>query len=379
MEVPLFGQRFFVRHICHGVVSYPELNKVLLLREEVLRKMDPKMSGVPVVYNTEHLTQAEGEEIAKADRKGGLVEGVVVKSFFNEMDGWHWCEFMAWDENVLAAIKAGIGVSNAYFITSKAPAGEFNATAYDIEVMDAVYDHLLITAKPRYEDSQAPGILTPEEFKQYNEQRKEKLALVTNQKESTVELFKIFNRQPAEIKLDGVEAFLPKSKKTVLITQILNEKDEEMKKEEDGEQMANMDHKVKVGNSTKSLHELMDCYNKVMRENEALKTENAEWKEAAGEKAENSEESEEEKKERLKNEKEKEDKEKAENAEKEKTENQKREAIRIKNEKLRRGPSREEAIKNSRSLNDDSPYEQPVIRFKEDAVAAGLEKYGKVD
>ena len=380
------GKRFFCRHIVQGVASYPELNKVLLLREEALRKMDPTMSGVPVVFNTEHLSQKEGEEIARADRKGAYIEGIVNKSFFNEWDGWHWCEIQVWDENALAAIAQGIGVSNAYVMNSKAPGGEYQATPYDIEVMDGEYDHLLITARPRYEDSLATGILTPEQFKAYNEKRKEQLALVTNQKESPVDILKIFNRQPADIKLDGVEVLLPKSKKTVLITNVLNAADEQMEKEEKGEQMANMDHKVKVGNSTKSLHELMDCYNKVMSENEALKAENKEWMEAAGETAENASETDEEKKKREDEEKAKNEKDEKEKGEKEKAENAKREAIKIKNQKLAaariNGPARESArIANSRSRSGqpDGPYEQPVIRFQEDAVADGLKHYGSVE
>src|SRR5579872_6457777 len=348
------GKRFFCRHIVQGVASYPELKTVLLLREDVLRKMDPSMSGGPVVINTEHLTQQEGEELAKADRKGAYIEGIVNKSFFNEWDGWHWCEIQVWDENALAAIEAGIGVSNAYVINSKAPGGEYQATPYDIEVMDGEYDHLLITARPRYEDGLATGILTPEEFKAYNESRKEKLALVTNSKEPPVDILKIFNRQPADLKLDGVEVLLPKSKKTVLITNVLNEKDAEIEAEDRGEQMANMNHKVKVGNSTKSLHELMDCYNKVMSENEALKAENKEWMEAAGEKAENASETDEEKKKREDEEKAKNEKEEKDKAEKEKAENQKREAIRVKNQKLaaarHSGAARASAlIANSRS------------------------------
>lgn len=381
------GKRFFCRHIVQGIASYPELKKVLLLREEVLRKLDPTMSGVPVVFNQDHLRLGEGEEMARVSRKEGVFvgEGIVNKSFYNEWDGWHWCEVQVWDEMALAAIAQGIGVSNAYVINSKAPGGEYQATPYDVEVMDGEYDHLLITARPRYEDSQATGILTPEEFKAYNESRKEKLALVTNEKEPPMGLFEFIDRKKDDSfskLIEGKEVLLPKSKKTVLITNVLNAVDEQMKKEEDGEQMANMDHKVKVGNSTKSLHELMDCYNKVMAENDAMKGEIEEWKKAAGETAENAEETPEEKRAREEEEAKNAKEEEEEKKKKDKAENEKKEAIRVKNEKLvaarRNGPRIAAMVHNARPGIQDQ-FEQPIIRFKEDAIADGLEHYGKAD
>lgn len=368
------GQRFYALHMVEGLANYPEMNKVLLIREEAIRRMDPTMSGVPVVFNTSHLTKIESEQIARADRKGAYLEGIVNKSFFNENDGRHWCEIVVWDDNALAAIAQGTGVSNAYVINSKAPGGEYHAFAYDMEVMDGEYDHLLITANPRYEEAK---ILTPEQFEAYNKSRKEKLALVTNQKESTVGLFK---RTPEEIDLSKLDYEMPKSKKTVNVQMILNKVDEDMKKEEDGEQMANMGHKVKIGNATMKLSDLMADYGKKCEENLKLKNENDEWKAAAGESAENANESEEDKKKR-------EDKEKADNAknesekaEKEKAENEKKDAIRVKNEKLKAARSKDELIRvaNSRGTGT-SQYEQPVLRFKEDAVADGLEHYGKAD
>lgn len=368
------GSRFFVRHICEGVAYYPEMKKMLLVREETLRKMDPTMSGVPLVFNTEHLTLKEGDQIAKAERVGGLIEGMVIRSFFNENDGRHWCEFMSWDDNAIAAIKAGIGVSNAYVINSKAPGGEYHAVEYDFEVMDAEYDHLLLTDSPRYEE--ARPILTPEQFKAYNESCKEKLALVTNSKEPSMSLFE---RKPAEIKLEGVEWVGPKSKKSFLITNVLNAVDEEMKKEEDGEAMANMNHKVKVGNATMKLCDLMSEHGKLMEENMKLKNENAEWEKAAdGNTAENEKTDEE----KAKNAKEEEEKEKAKNAKdeeekKEKAENMKR--IQNKVERLKAGPARAGAVLMTNSRNGNGEFEQPVIRFKEDAVEDGLKHYGTLE
>lgn len=374
------GQRFYCLHICEGVANYPEMKKMLLLREETLRKMDPTMSGVPVVFNTEHLTQQEGEELAKADRKGAFIEGIVNKSFFNEHDGRHWCEIQVWDENALAAIAQGIAVSNAYVINSKAPGGEYHAVKYDLEVMDGEYDHLLITARPRYEEAK---ILTPEQFEAYNKSRAEKLALVTNSKESSMTVLKTFERKAVEFLLDGKEVEGPKSKKMILITNAIEAMDNALKEKEDagGEEMANMSHKVKVGNSTKSLHELMDCYNAVMKERDDLKAENDQYKAEGEEDVENANETPEEKKSREEKEKAENEKDEKDKAEKEKAENQKKEAILIKNKKLAAsriaGPADvARRIENAKRSNEDSPFEQPVIRLREDAVEAGLKSYG---
>lgn len=381
LDVPEFAKAFYVCHISEGLVNYPEVGKMRLLREETLRKMDPTFSGKPVKYDREHLNAGDTAQINQAKHKGAYVDGVVDRSFFNEHDGRHWAKVWVWDENALDMIKQGIGVSNAYFMDSKGQGGEYHATPFDEEVMDGTYDHLLITASPRYEESMKIGFLTPDQFDEYNKSRAEKLALVKNSKEQdmSLDILKVFNRTEAkDFDLAGKEVFLPKSKKTVLITNVLNAVDEEMKKEEDGEAMANMSHKVKVGNATMPLSELMDCYNREHEENMRLKNEVEEWEKAADGKAHNSAETEEEKKkreeeeEKSKNAKEESEKEK----EKEKAENAKR--IQNKIQRLKTGPQRAEHrqfVGNS-TVGNTAEFEQPVLRFKEDAVADGLAHYG---
>lgn len=374
------GKRFFALHICEGVANYPELKKMILLREETLRKMDPTMGGVPVVFDLNHLTREEGEEIARAEKKGANIEGIVNKSFFNEWDGRHWCEIQVWDEKALAAIDQGIGVSNAYIIKSKAPGGEYHAVKYDEEVMDGEYDHLLITASPRYEEAK---ILTPTQFEEYNEKRKAQLALVTNSKESSMSL-KFWERKESETikKLDGIEVELPKSKKVVMITNVLNAVDEQMAKEESGEQMANMEHKVKLHDNTMcNVGELVEKHKMAMEHNERMKNKleehgidieditNAEGHEG---------ESEEEKlaREKAENDKKALDEAKAleEHEKKELAENKKRQEILLKNQKLAKAKANgaldiEKArILNAKKRDGDSQYVQPVIKSKEDFI-----------
>ena len=370
MEIPTFAKRFYALHIVEGLAAYPEQGengKMILLREEALRKMDPTFSGKPVKFDTDHLTLEEGAKIARSANKGAHVEGVVNKSFFNDADGRHWCELLVWDPDALSVIERGVGVSNAYIINAKAPGGEYHAVQYDEEVMDGEYDHILITNSPRYEESK---ILTPEEFKAYNEKRKQQLALVTNSKENTM-AFKLFERKPVEgfTGFEGKEVELPKSKKTVLVTNVLNAVDEQMAKEESGEMYANMDHKVKLhDNSICNVGELVERHKMAMEENSRLKNENSEWETAAGGKKEeghSENESPEEKEKREKNEKEEKDKADKVKAEKEKMDNEKRIAIRNKVERLKGGPERAAA---SETGNEDDEYSQPVIRMQRDRV-----------
>lgn len=364
MAIPPFSKRFFALHCCEGVAFYPENpvgQQMLLIREETLRKMDPTASGKPVKFGGDHLTLKEGEEITKSPNKGALAEGVINKSFFNDSDGRHWMEILVWDKDALAAIERGIGVSNAYAINAKAPGADYHALPFDFEVMEGEYDHLLITDSPRYEESK---ILTPEQFKAYNETRAEALALVTNSKESTMS-FKLFGRKPVEglSDLTGVEVELPKSKKTVLITNALNAIDEQMQKEEAGNMFANEDHKVKLSeNESCNVSELKERYNKAMEENSRMKNELDEWDKASGDGKEKDDkaanETPEEKATREAKEAKNAQDEKDAKEVKEKAENSKRESIRNKVIRLKGGPDR---LANSEAFSESNPQPEVVL------------------
>ena len=368
MDIPEFALPFYVCHIAEGLVNYPEVGKMRLLREETLRKMDPTFVGKPVKFDIEHMTLADGEMIARAQRKGAYVDGVVVNSFFNENDGRHWCKVMVWDPDALEAIGKGIGVSNAYVMNDKGEAGEYHATPFDEEVLDGEYDHLLITDAPRYEESQSIGFLTPEQFQAYNESRKKQLLQVANKKEPSM---KFFERKTSEtIKgLEGVEVELTKSKKVVLIANVLNAVDEQMAAEEKGEMYANMDHKIKLfDNSICNVGELHEKYKSAMEENSRMKNELGAFEEATAEGhdekkgVENKDEDPEEKKKR-------EEEEKAENEKKDKekdtAQNKRLEEIRNRVQKLKDGPNRFAAAHPDGMDDEDL---QPVVQMSRDRV-----------
>ena len=377
--MPPFAKRFFALHICEGVANYPELGKLILIREEALRRMDPTFSGRVVKFDGPHFQVGDSKEMDRAENKGALGDGVVVKSFPNESDGRHWLEFLVWDKDALSAIEQGIGVSNAYLMGAMAPGGEYHALPYDEEVMDGVYDHLLITDSPRYEESK---ILTPEEFKKYNEERKAKLALVTNSKES--KMFKLFERKEVADgfgNLEGKEVLLPLSKKSVLIVNVLNAVDKQMDNESKGEQYADNAHKVKLNaNEVCTVGDLVGKHNTMMSEMERMKNELEEWEKAAGgETAENEMTPEEKKKaeedKAAKNAKEEEEKEK-EKKDRENSVAKNKKTIAEKVARLKGAPEAAFVVNARRATGNAAGPVQNEIRFKEDAVADGKKNYG---
>lgn len=383
MEVPKFGERFFALHNMEGLTggNGPD-NQIILVREEALRKMDPTFQVKPVIFAPDHITGQEYEAIVASANRGANVQGVVNRSFFNDLDGRHWVEFNVWDPEAIKACQQGYGVSNAY-LPQRGGGGKFNDLPYDVEVLDGSYDHLLITNKPRFQESKC---LTPEEFKQYNEGLKAKLEAVTNQSkgEKVMSLFKFFEKKPMEGAADlaGKEVTLPKSGKTVSLERILNTADETMDKEAKGEMFANMDHKVRLHDNTVcNVGELMEKHKALLEENSRMRNELEEYdkglqaetevrkKEAEGgedTRDKNKSETEEEKKEREKNEaKEKEEREKNRSA-------ADKERLKEIRERIARVKSAPERIGNQAA----SPNLQPVFVSKQDALKMGTELYG---
>ena len=173
VELPQ-SYRFFVRHIQEGIVSYEsgKKDRVIYLSNTVLNEMDKTFSGKPIYIN--HIdTETATEEEAKAQH------GVVVKSFYNPADGWHWAEIMV-DETGAGVLRKGWKVSNAHRVTQMGVEGFKNNTHFDNEVLMSEYEHLALTPSPRYEQS---IVMTPDEFKTYNEKKIEEIEKLKNSNE----------------------------------------------------------------------------------------------------------------------------------------------------------------------------------------------------
>ena len=79
--------------------------------------------------------------------------GVVSNVWFDDKDGWYWCDGVIWDETAQNLITdKGWSVSCSYDVKLADDAGGTeNNIPYDIEFLDGVFTHLAIVDNPRYE------------------------------------------------------------------------------------------------------------------------------------------------------------------------------------------------------------------------------------
>lgn len=79
--------------------------------------------------------------------------GVVSNVWFNDKDGWYWCDGIIWDKTAQNLITdKGWSVSCSYDVKLADDAGGTeNNIPYDIEFLDGVFTHLAIVDNPRYE------------------------------------------------------------------------------------------------------------------------------------------------------------------------------------------------------------------------------------
>lgn len=250
-----------------GLAEYAEPGKQpfrIFLNESTIRKMDPTFAGRPVfVRHVENVDENVDEVKLVAD-------GWVVESFYNQADGKHWVKFITVSERAAEAIRQGWRLSNCY--VPKGPYGSgglWNGVSYDHEIKDGEYEHLAIVNDPRYEES---IILTPEQFKEHNSQKLEELKKLSNEKEPKGMKLNFFKRTKIENELDleNMLVILPKSKKEMSLSALVNSMDdmEVLSKEE--KQMANVGHYVKLGEEEMTVDELVKKYQELC----AAKTEN---------------------------------------------------------------------------------------------------------
>lgn len=233
-------------HFYPGVAEYQEPGKDpyrVFLNEDTLRKMDPTFAGRPIFV--EHVDEVEDnlDELRKD------ADGWVVESFYNQADGKHWVKFLVVSELGEKAISNGMRLSNAYVPDGHYRAGGlWNGVSYTKEITGGEFEHLAIVRVPRYEES---VIMTPEQFKMYNEEKLVELKRLSNSKDKKGDSemgFKLFKKTKVEnaIDLEGMCVVLPKSGKEITITQLVNDMDEMEDAKKKNEVMADPSHKVKL-------------------------------------------------------------------------------------------------------------------------------------
>ena len=138
------GRKFKSRFLTPGVAGYPGQFGNVLIKKESFDKFINTMIGVPVIINHKDITDKNAN-----DERVGVVSNV----WFDEKDGWYWCDGVIWDETAQNLITGkGWSVSCSYDVKLADDAGGTeNNIPYDIEFLDGVFTHLAIVDNPRYE------------------------------------------------------------------------------------------------------------------------------------------------------------------------------------------------------------------------------------
>lgn len=242
---------YFGLHMAEGVAEYREDGQDpyrICINENTLKDMDATFRGRPVYVR--HV------EDVNLDTLQTDADGYVVRSFFNQADGKHWVEFLVVSDRGHEAVRNGWRLSNAYKPKGFAGGGQWHGVDYQKEITKGEYEHLAIVPNPRYEESK---ILTPEQFKLYNSDKELELLRIANSKGEKMSPLSFFKKTKVENAGDfeNTTVILPQSKVEKTIAQLVNEADGQLMEKEKSPQMANGDHRVKVGEEEMSLNDLL--------------------------------------------------------------------------------------------------------------------------
>jgi hypothetical protein len=261
--------RFFGLHMVEGLAEYrePTVNNGvpyrILIGEQAIKNMDSTFEGRPL-----YVKHVDEVDLSKLKEQ---MDGVVVKSFFNKSDGKHWVEFMVTSDKGHEAIRNGWKLSNAYIPKKFAGGGLWHGVEYQKEVMEGEYEHLALVPNPRYEES---IILTPEEFKTYNNEKEIELTKLSNSKtKGERSMFNFYKKTKIENSADfeSTSVVLPKSGAEFTIAQVVNFMDAmEMHKKEE-HPMANGDHYVEHEGNKMKLNDFMAMHKGMSEELKGLK------------------------------------------------------------------------------------------------------------
>lgn len=136
------GRYFKSRFIEAGLVQYDF--GLCLLPKENLDKFVQGFVGCPVIIDHNEVYDDNAED---------LRVGTVSRVWFDETDGYYWCEGIIWDEKALDLIlNKGWSVSCQYDITEiDEQGGIHNGIEFDKTILNGSFEHLALVDAPRYE------------------------------------------------------------------------------------------------------------------------------------------------------------------------------------------------------------------------------------
>lgn len=136
------GRKFTSRFIEAGVAHYEQFGDVLITKE-TLNKFIHTMVGCPVIIKHKDITDknADKERV-----------GVVSRVWYNDADGWFYCEGVIWDKQAIDLVKnQGWNVSCTYDFESDLKPLTHNGKKIDMEFTGGEFLHLALVPNPRYE------------------------------------------------------------------------------------------------------------------------------------------------------------------------------------------------------------------------------------
>ena len=136
------GRKFVSRFIEPGVAHYEEFGDVLITKE-TLDSFIHTMIGCPVIIQHKDID----DENADKERVG-----VISNVWFNEFDGWYYCDGIIWDKQAIDLIKnQDWSVSCTYDFDSDKLEKTHNGKKIDMEFTGGEFLHLALVPNPRYE------------------------------------------------------------------------------------------------------------------------------------------------------------------------------------------------------------------------------------
>ena len=136
------GRYFQSRFIEAGLAHYEELGDILITKE-TLNSFIHTMVGCPVIIDHKNITDKNVDK----ERVG-----VISKVWYNDHDGWFYCEGIITDSQAIDLIKnQGWSVSCAYSFVSDNLKKTYHGKEIDMEFTDGEFLHLAIVENPRYE------------------------------------------------------------------------------------------------------------------------------------------------------------------------------------------------------------------------------------
>lgn len=208
-----FPRHYYARHMQPGVCGYE--NETVLVDTDAMKQMAGNSAmGKPVYLFHQNVDLKTMKEESC---------GYIIGSFYNELDGWDWFKILVIDDEAHAAIAKGWSVSNAYRPLEWGIGGTKNNVPYNREIKNGEFTHLAIVPDPRYEDA---CIMTPDEFKAYQDSKKRQLEELRNSKAHTSEgktMFKLFKNERKEVTTVDADTIVElEGGKTITVAEMLN-------------------------------------------------------------------------------------------------------------------------------------------------------------